>query len=160
VRDGHFRRDGRPYKRKLLPALYNLASDGFLPDKFAIIGVGRQEMTTEEFRKDVIGDLKEFIRTVRMKNLSSGSRSGHTIPAAILTMTRSFFGDLKAVIADVVTTHQIPRIISITWRCRPICLRPLPHKIARNGLAKEDDGHWRRFIYEKPFGRDLESPKS
>ena len=33
-------------KRKLFPALYNLAKDKFLPDNFAIIGVGRQEMAT------------------------------------------------------------------------------------------------------------------
>src|SRR5712671_5407562 len=49
-------------KRKLLPALYNLAKDDFLPHKFAIIGVGRQEMTSEDFRKEVLGDLKEFIK--------------------------------------------------------------------------------------------------
>ena len=34
-------------KRKLFPALYNLAKDDFLPHTFAIIGVGRQEMSTE-----------------------------------------------------------------------------------------------------------------
>src|SRR3954466_8713032 len=49
-------------KRKLLPALYNLAHDDFLPHKFAIIGVGRQEMTSEEFRKDVLSELTEFIK--------------------------------------------------------------------------------------------------
>src|SRR5206468_4770454 len=44
-------------KRKLLPALYNLAKDDFLPHKFAVIGVGRQEMSSEEFRKMVIDEL-------------------------------------------------------------------------------------------------------
>ena len=32
-------------------------------------------------------------------------------------------------------------------------------KIVRNGLGKEENGLWRRFIYEKPFGHDLESAK-
>ena len=32
-------------KRKLFPALYNLAKEDFLPHTFAIVGVGRQEMT-------------------------------------------------------------------------------------------------------------------
>ena len=32
-------------------------------------------------------------------------------------------------------------------------------KIVKNGLGKEENGHWRRFIFEKPFGRDLESAK-
>src|SRR5437868_5334498 len=48
-------------KRKLLPALYNLAKDDFLPHTFAIIGVGRQEMSNEEFQKMTVANLKEFI---------------------------------------------------------------------------------------------------
>ena len=38
-------------KRKLFPALYNLAKEEFLPENFAIVGVGRQEMTSDDFRK-------------------------------------------------------------------------------------------------------------
>ena len=37
-------------KRKLYPALYYLAHDGYLPANFAVIGVGRQEMTSKAFR--------------------------------------------------------------------------------------------------------------
>ena len=48
-------------KRKLFPALYNLAQEDFLPHKFAIIGVGRQEMETKEFREQIVSDLKEFV---------------------------------------------------------------------------------------------------
>jgi len=38
-------------KRKLFPALYNLAKEGFLPEKFAIVGVGRQELETDHYRQ-------------------------------------------------------------------------------------------------------------
>ena len=41
-------------KRKLFPALYNLARAKFLPENFAIVGVGRTEMSDEalsEFRQ-------------------------------------------------------------------------------------------------------------
>src|SRR5215831_13594048 len=48
-------------KRKLFPALYNLAKEDFLPHTFAIIGVGRQEMETGDFRKEMNADLKEFV---------------------------------------------------------------------------------------------------
>ncbi len=34
-------------KRKLFPALYNLAKDNFLPESFAIVGVGRQELESK-----------------------------------------------------------------------------------------------------------------
>src|SRR5215204_1810727 len=48
-------------KRKLFPALYNLAKDDFLPHKFAIIGVGRQELGNDGFRQQMIGHLREFV---------------------------------------------------------------------------------------------------
>jgi glucose-6-phosphate 1-dehydrogenase len=38
-------------KRKLFPALYNLARQKFLPDNFAIVGVGRQELSSDDFAR-------------------------------------------------------------------------------------------------------------
>ena len=37
-------------RRRLIPAVYNLLLDGLLPDKYAVIGLGRKPMTDEEFR--------------------------------------------------------------------------------------------------------------
>ena len=48
-------------KRKLFPALYNLAKENFLPDNFAIVGVGRQELAAEDYWKKISADLQEFI---------------------------------------------------------------------------------------------------
>ncbi len=36
--------------RKLLPALYNLAHEGQLPERFEMIGVGRRDQQHEDFR--------------------------------------------------------------------------------------------------------------
>ena len=47
-------------RRKLIPALYNLASEQLLSREFAIIGVARAPMTTEEFREKVSKDIKEY----------------------------------------------------------------------------------------------------
>jgi len=37
-------------KRLLVPALYNLAAAGLLPQEFAVIGVARGEMSDETYR--------------------------------------------------------------------------------------------------------------
>ena len=37
-------------KRLLMPALYNLACDGLLPEDCAVVGMARDDMTTETFR--------------------------------------------------------------------------------------------------------------
>src|SRR5690348_16114022 len=50
-------------KRKLIPALYNLALDGLLSKEFAILGVGRSDFTSEEFRDQIGKEINEFATT-------------------------------------------------------------------------------------------------
>src|SRR5438067_1339053 len=47
-------------KRLLMPALYNLACDGLLPQQFALIGLAKDELSTEEFRARMSADIKQF----------------------------------------------------------------------------------------------------
>ena len=47
-------------RRKLIPALYNLASQQLLSREFAVIGVGRSPMSDEDARKKVTEDFKQF----------------------------------------------------------------------------------------------------
>ena len=49
-------------KRKLLPAIYNLAHEGALPEQFNLIGVSRGEMSDDEFRKTARESISEFSR--------------------------------------------------------------------------------------------------
>ena len=48
-------------KRKLFPALYNLMAGQFLPERFAIVGLDRREMTTEEFREKLDEGIGEYL---------------------------------------------------------------------------------------------------
>src|SRR5580698_7955098 len=47
-------------KRLLMPALYNLLAHKLLPDKFAIIGVSKEQISSEDFRKQLGDEIKEF----------------------------------------------------------------------------------------------------
>src|SRR5215813_5087506 len=47
-------------KRKLIPALYNLARENFLSKEFAVVGFARREMTHETFRDKITQDMQEF----------------------------------------------------------------------------------------------------
>ena len=40
-------------KRLLMPALYNLACDGLLPDRFCIVGLAMDDLSTEAFRERI-----------------------------------------------------------------------------------------------------------
>lgn len=143
-------------KRKLFPALYNLAKDDFLPHSFAIVGVGRQEMTSEEFRAQMIANLREFVTRPNEKIISwFEERTYYT--GGDFDDDKKLFGDLKLLLGDVTTAHQIPDNYFYYLATPPTLFANVTQKIVKNGLGKEDGENWRRFIYEKPFGHDLES---
>src|SRR5579863_3507074 len=50
-------------KRKLIPALYNLAKDNLLSKEFALVGVARNEMNSEQFRDMISKEIGDFATT-------------------------------------------------------------------------------------------------
>lgn len=48
--------------RKLLPAIYNLAHEGALPEGFNLIGVSRSEMSDDDYRSVARDSIKEYSR--------------------------------------------------------------------------------------------------
>jgi glucose-6-phosphate 1-dehydrogenase len=146
-------------KRKLFPALYNLAKEDFLPHKFAIIGVGRQEMTSEDFRAQMIANLKEFVPNGAEENVLKWFEDRIYYTGGDFDDDKKLFGDLKDLIGEVKTKLQIPENYFYYLATPPQLFANVTQKIVKNGLGKEEGDNWRRFIYEKPFGRDLESAK-
>ncbi|QQS33648.1 MAG: glucose-6-phosphate dehydrogenase [Acidobacteriota bacterium] len=169
-------------KRKLLPALYNLARQDFLPHSFAIVGVGRQEMTTEEFREQMAGHLEEFVGKQSVgtqaaslqkedKEEQTGSlRFDDKLINWLLDRTyytggdfdddKKLFGDLKELLGEVTAAHQIPDNYFFYMATPPDLFANVTQKVVKNGLGKEENGNWRRFVYEKPFGTDLPSAEA
>ena len=47
-------------RRKLIPALYNLARHELLSREFAVVGIAHNPMSTEEFRAKISEDIKHF----------------------------------------------------------------------------------------------------
>src|SRR3982074_329474 len=46
--------------RLVIPALYNLAAGGLLPDRFCVVGVARKEMSNDELRDGLMQGLRQF----------------------------------------------------------------------------------------------------
>lgn len=145
-------------KRKLFPALYNLAKQKFLPDSFAVVGVGRQEMTSEEFRKKINADLIEFIGKDVDKDLLKwfADRTHYTGGDFADKKT---FKNLQNLLKDLDEQFDIPDNNFFYLATPPSLFGLVTQKAAEIGLTDESKG-WSRFIYEKPFGHDLESAKN
>jgi glucose-6-phosphate 1-dehydrogenase len=146
-------------KRKLLPALYNLATDRLLSGSFAVVGVARAAMSTEEFRDRLSRDIREF--------------ATNTVEEALwewfvqrIYYVAGDFGDpatyarLQAVLTQVDADHETGGNYFYYLATSPNYFGAIVTQLSAAGLAREDAGHWRRVIVEKPFGRDLESAKA
>lgn len=144
-------------KRKLFPALYNLAKQKFLPESFAVVGVGRQEMSSEEFQKKIREDLIEFIGKDVDEDLLKWFE-------ARIHYTGGEFGEkktfeqLEKLLKDLDEKFDIPENYFFYLATPPSLFAPVTEQVRDIGLTDETTG-WRRFIYEKPFGNDLESAK-
>ena len=145
-------------KRKLFPALYNLAKEGHMPPNFAIVGVGRQEMQSEEFRDQMIANLREYGSSEDGELLKWFCERTH-YTGGDFNDDKKLFADLKELLQEVCEKNQIPANFFYYMAIPPDLFANVTQKIVKNGLGKEENGSWRRFIYEKPFGHDLDSAK-
>jgi glucose-6-phosphate 1-dehydrogenase len=145
-------------KRKLIPALYNLAAAGFLPEEFAVVGVSRSPLSDDEFRRKMSEDLHSF-------------ETGTLDPRRVewLTSRLSYLaGDL-----DQAETYERLRAALAAadekWGTRgsylfylavpPSQFATIVRRLGDARLMREERGAWRRVVIEKPFGRDLDSAR-
>src|SRR3979411_2727756 len=50
-------------RKKLIPALYNLALEGLLPADFAVVGMARRPLSNEDFRRQMREAVDQNTRT-------------------------------------------------------------------------------------------------
>jgi glucose-6-phosphate 1-dehydrogenase len=144
--------------RKLIPAIYSLKLQKLMPAKYAILGIGRSKITTEEFRKkmcaaivsfsedkitenNLVNSFCEDLHYLSMDNYSSGSVSPWEVPVYLKELGNKY-GIEENYIFYMATPPSLYEVIAVS--------------IAKTGLSNQQNG-FKRLIIEKPFGYDLES---
>ena len=142
--------------RKLVPALYNLQSDGLLSDRFTLIGVGRDPMTRSQYQQKIAQDIGRFgpqpfdaARTARLSARASYVTGGYDDEAT--------YGRLRE---ELPSHGDGPATVLFYLATPPSLFEPIVERLGAVGLVDESTGVWRRVIVEKPFGRDLDSARS
>ncbi len=150
-------------KRKLLPALFELARERLLPEKLNIVGFARKQKTHEQFRAEMAEGLAQFAR-------SEPSRDAEKVTSFIQRLyytsgsydDEASFGNLKAFLDELdkqqgATAGGGNRLYYLSTP--PSLFFPIIATLGKIGLiaAPDDPEHWTRVIIEKPFGRDLET---
>ena len=143
-------------KRKLLPALANLAQEGLLSQQFAIIGFSFDSMTTDSFREQLTADMKEFAPSSLHGELWKWFAERIYYVQGDFT-DGAAYQRLKSQIAEVEKAHNAQGNRFHYLAVAPKFFSPIVRKLGEAGLTQEANGNWTRVIVEKPFGHDLES---
>ena len=143
-------------RKKVMPAIYDLANRGLLPPGFALVGFARRDWADEDFAKIVHDSVREHCRTPFREEIWDQLAQGIRFVAGDLDDPEAY-ERLKCVVDDLDahrgTGGNHAFYLSIPPGLFPVVLSHLK----TSGLAASDDGSWRRVVIEKPFGHDLES---
>jgi glucose-6-phosphate 1-dehydrogenase len=143
-------------KRKLIPALYNLAKSNLLSREFAIVGVARSPMTTEDFRKKIGREIQEFATGTVESDLWEWFERRLYYQAGNFDNPETY-PKLKELLGRVDKEHGTHGNYFYYLATAPSYFAEIVNQLGQAGLAREEGGSWRRVIIEKPFGRDLDS---
>jgi glucose-6-phosphate 1-dehydrogenase len=135
--------------RKLLPALYHLHHEGMLPATFAVIGVARTEMTTEEFRARARAAVEQHGRCEVHEEMWEAFASGLSYVAVDFASEGSF-APLGRRLEEVERERGTERRL---FYCStpPSAYRDVVRRLGEAGLHEGA-----RIVIEKPYGTDLE----
>jgi glucose-6-phosphate 1-dehydrogenase len=141
--------------RKLLPAIYNLAHEGALPERFNLIGVSRSDLSDEEFQQQARESIAEFSRRTpddtvldslvgRMRYVS-GSFDDASMYDRLGKATEEFDREAEMVFNRLFYLSTAPSFFPV-----------IAEALGEHGLAHRDEADV-RLVVEKPFGTDLDS---
>jgi len=145
-------------RKKLMPAVYDLANRGLLPPGFALVGFARREWENQDFAKVVHDSVKEHARTPFNEEVWQQLSQGIRFVQGDFDDDQAF-DRLKETIAELDakrgTNGNHAFYLSIPPKAFPLVCRQL----SRSGLAAPKKDQFRRVVIEKPFGSDLKSAR-
>ena len=145
-------------RRKLLPAIYDLANRGLLPPGFSLVGFARRDWAQEDFADVVRSAVQQHARTTFNQSvwqqLSAGIRF---VPGEF--SDDDAFDRLADTVEELDATRGTMGNHAFYLSVPPSAFPVVVKQLARSGLAAQDGDRWRRVVIEKPFGHDLKSAR-
>jgi|SRR5579864_2446963 len=145
--------------RKLFPALYNLAKSNLLSREFAIVGLGRSTYSIDQYRQLMGQKLRSFATSAVDNDLVDWLLRRLYFVAGEFNDDK-LYANLADTLAQVDKNHNTHGNYFFYLATSPTFFGDITDRLGASGLACEKDGQWRRIVFEKPFGSDLDSAKS
>jgi glucose-6-phosphate 1-dehydrogenase len=146
-------------RKKLIPAIYDLANRGLLPPGFMLLGFARRDFGNEDFSELARKAAEEHSRTPFRDEVWD------RLSASIQFVQGSFddddaFDRLAQTLQDSERSHGIGGNAAFYLSIPPAAFPTVLKQMERTGMASNSDsGGWRRVVVEKPFGHDLKSSR-
>ncbi len=144
--------------RKLLPALYNLAHEGALPERFELVGVARRDQEHDDFREMARESIERFSRRrpdakvltglIEEMRYVPGAFDDDEVYAQLHKVLRDFDQRAGQELNHVFYLSTAPQFFPV-----------IAGKLGAAGLNRARDAET-RIVIEKPFGYDLASARA
>lgn len=145
-------------KRKIIPALYNLFLENWLPEDFAIIGTGRTDFTDEAFRDSLLEGINKFSRKGKPKNEEWAKFSSRISYQIADVKDAKAYKEFGTNIDKFKKEWDKQPCVIYYLAVSPEYFGTIAENISKAKL--ENNPETTRIIIEKPFGRDLESARA
>src|SRR5436190_17941703 len=143
-------------RKKLMPAVYDLANRGLLPPGFSLVGFARREWEDEDFAQEVHDAVEEHARTPFREEVWQQLVQG-------MRFVQGNFDDddaferLKSTMQELDKAQGTGGNFAFYLSVPPKFFPKVVQQLKKHGLADQPNGSWRRAVIEKPFGHDLAS---
>ncbi|MCA8999252.1 MAG: glucose-6-phosphate dehydrogenase, partial [Planctomycetaceae bacterium] len=141
--------------RKLIPALFRLHVNGFLPEKMQIVGIARREKTTEQFCEEIRSEIADDFTAAQLQE----HWGSFTEKLSYVRTDISDPGDyesLKQQIEHLEGENGLSGRRIVYLALMPKLFEESVANLAKVGMVPQDANQF-RVVIEKPFGHDLQS---
>ncbi|MFD8507483.1 glucose-6-phosphate dehydrogenase [Streptomyces sp. NPDC059687] len=145
-------------RKKLMPAVYDLANRGLLPPGFSLVGFARRDWADQDFAQVVHDAVKEHARTPFREEVWQQLAEGMRFVPGTFDDDAAF-EQLREAIEELNTSQGTSGNYAFYLSVPPKFFPQVVQQLKKHGLADAPEGSWRRAVIEKPFGRDLTSAR-
>jgi len=145
-------------RKKLMPAVYDLANRGLLPPGFSLVGFARRDWVDQDFAQIVHDSVKAHARTPFREEVWNQLAEGFRFVPGDFSDDAAF-GQLRDTIEELDRERGTKGNHAFYLSIPPRFFPEVIGQLKEQGLAEGHAQSWRRVVVEKPFGHNLESAR-
>jgi len=145
-------------RKKVMPAIYDLANRGLLPPGFSLVGFARRDWADQDFEQIVHDSVRQHARTEFREEVWRQLAEGFRFVPGDFDDDLAF-DNLRRTIEELDVSRGTGGNHAFYLAIPPTFFGAVAGQLKEHGLAEPSPGSWRRVVVEKPFGHDLESAR-